>query len=134
MDAVASSKLSDGIDAPLWMFWKRRRYVVVVMAFLGFMNLYLTRVNLSVAIVAMTENRTVVGEDGSVAFVGWGGGGVRVMFGLMILIAFFQERDFDWSSSVQGYVLSSFFYGYLVTQIPGGMLAARLGATNVSLV
>ncbi|KAL9699288.1 hypothetical protein quinque_002729 [Culex quinquefasciatus] len=109
MDALASSKLSDGIDAPLWMFWKRRRYVVVVMAFLGFMNLYLTRVNLSVAIVAMTENRTVVGEDGSVAF----------------------ERDFDWSSSVQGYVLSSFFYGYLVTQIPGGMLAARLGATNM---
>ena len=45
-----------------------------------------------------------------------------------------QERDFDWSSSVQGYVLSSFFYGYLITQIPGGMLAAQLGATNVSLV
>lgn len=69
MDASESSKLSDGIDAPLWMFWKRRRYILVLMAFLGFLNMYTTRANLSVAIVAMTENRTVVQPDGSVQFV-----------------------------------------------------------------
>lgn len=42
-----------------WMFWKKRRYIVVVLAFFGFFNVYSLRVNLSVAIVAMTENRTV---------------------------------------------------------------------------
>ncbi|KAL1375110.1 hypothetical protein pipiens_017698 [Culex pipiens pipiens] len=109
MDASESSRLSDGIDAPLWMFWKRRRYIVVLMAFLGFLNMYTTRANLSVAIVAMTENRTVVQPDGSVI----------------------QIQEFDWSSTVQGYVLSSFFYGYLVAHLPAGILANKFGATNM---
>lgn len=51
------------------MFWKRRRYIVVFMAFLGFFNVYSLRVNLSVAIVAMTENRTVHYENGTVGYV-----------------------------------------------------------------
>ncbi|XP_029708340.2 sialin-like [Aedes albopictus] len=109
MDAVESSKVSDGIDAPLWMFWKRRRYTVVAMAFLGYFNVYSLRVNLSVAIVAMTEIREVVHPNGTVGF----------------------ERDFDWSSSVQGYVLSSFFYGYVFTQVLGGYLSNKFGGTNV---
>ncbi|XP_058461728.1 sialin-like [Malaya genurostris] len=109
MDDAKISQLSDGIDAPVWMFWKRRRYVLVLMAFLGFLNLYTMRVNLSVAIVAMTENRTVLQDDGSVAY----------------------ERYFNWSSSDQGYVLSAFFYGYMITQIPGGYISDRLGGNNV---
>nr|XP_019539847.2 sialin-like [Aedes albopictus] len=105
MDATESSKLSDGIDAPKWMFWKRRRYIVVVMAFLGFMNQYTMRTNLSVAIVAMTENRTVEFANGTVHY----------------------EQYFDWSSQIQGYILSSFFYGYLITQIPGGFVSNWFG-------
>lgn len=60
---------SDGISAPLWMFWKRRRYTVVFLAFFGFFNVYSLRVNLSVAIVAMTENRTIQHPDGTVGYV-----------------------------------------------------------------
>lgn len=33
-----------------------------------------------------------------------------------------------WSSSLQGYILSSFFYGYVITQIPFGILAKKYGA------
>ena len=33
-----------------------------------------------------------------------------------------------WDKSVQGHILGSFFYGYLVSQIPGGLLAERFGA------
>ncbi|XP_055627263.1 vesicular glutamate transporter 2-like [Toxorhynchites rutilus septentrionalis] len=109
MKSVDVNKLSDGIEAPLWMFWKRRRYVVVLMAFLGFLNAYTMRVNLSVAIVAMTANRTILHENGTVSY----------------------EKHFDWSSSVQGHVLSSFFYGYILTQIPGGYISNRFGANNV---
>ncbi|XP_053684989.1 vesicular glutamate transporter 2.1-like isoform X1 [Sabethes cyaneus] len=110
MDATGVvDKLSDGIDAPIWQFWKRRRFVVVLMAFLGFTNLYTMRINLSVAIVAMTENRTVLHEDGSVEY----------------------EQYFDWSSSLQGHLLSSFFYGYLITQVPGGYLSDKLGGNYV---
>lgn len=35
------------------------------MAFCGFFNAYILRVNLSVAIVAMTEDRTVTTENGT---------------------------------------------------------------------
>ncbi|XP_065074085.1 sialin-like [Ochlerotatus camptorhynchus] len=109
MDAAKSIRISDGIDTPLWMFWKRQRYMVVAMTFLGYFNMYSLRVNLSVAIVAMTDLREVMHPNGTVEF----------------------EREFDWSSSVQGYVLSSFFYGYILTQVLGGYLSSRFGGTNV---
>lgn len=70
-------------------FWRKRRYLVVLMAFFGFFNVYALRVNLSVAIVAMTENRTVTYPNGTVGY----------------------EQDFVWNSLEQGLVLSSFFYG-----------------------
>jgi ACS family sodium-dependent inorganic phosphate cotransporter-like MFS transporter 5 len=43
------------------------------------------------------------------------------------LLAIFQNGDFDWSPSLQGTILSAFFYGYVVTQIPGGYLSGRFG-------
>lgn len=52
-----------------WKFWRKRRYIVVVMAFCGFFNVYSLRVNLSVGIVAMTENRTVHYENGTIGWV-----------------------------------------------------------------
>ena len=33
-----------------------------------------------------------------------------------------------WEKSIQGHILGSFFYGYLISQIPGGLLAERFGA------
>jgi MFS family permease len=42
-----------------------------------------------------------------------------------------QTRDFDWDSKMKGLLLSSFFYGYIITQIPGGWLAARVGGNRV---
>jgi len=33
-----------------------------------------------------------------------------------------------WEKSIQGHILGSFFYGYFVSQIPGGLLAERFGA------
>lgn len=42
-----------------------------------------------------------------------------------------QEPEFDWSSKEQGLLLSSFFYGYIVTQLPGGWLAPRIGAAKL---
>lgn len=41
----------------------------------------------------------------------------------------FQSQDgpFVWDTEIQGVVLASFFYGYIVTQVPGGWLAGRYG-------
>lgn len=51
------------------MFWRKRRYIVVLLSFLGYVSSYTLRVNLSVAIVAMTQNRTVVHDNGTVDYV-----------------------------------------------------------------
>ena len=49
-----------------WRFWKKRRYIVGVLAFLGFFMSYILRVNLSIAIVAMTANNTIKDETGNI--------------------------------------------------------------------
>ncbi|XP_065341535.1 sialin-like isoform X1 [Cloeon dipterum] len=91
-----------------WLSRIQRRHVVAILAFLGFCQVYALRVNLSVAIVAMTANRTIISE-----------GNIKT------------EQDFDWDSKSQGIILSSFFYGYAVTQIPGGWLATRIGGKKM---
>jgi ACS family sodium-dependent inorganic phosphate cotransporter len=42
-----------------------------------------------------------------------------------------MAREFGWSDTERGLVLSSFFIGYLVTQVLGGSLAARFGGKAV---
>lgn len=79
------------------------------MAFFGFFNVYALRVNLSVAIIAMTEVKNVTLEDETVE----------------------QVQEFDWTSTQQGVILASFFYGYILTQFVGGLLANKLGGHRV---
>ncbi|XP_055689170.1 sialin-like [Lutzomyia longipalpis] len=109
--AAKNNPVSDTIkeDPVTWMFWKKRRYIVVLMAFLGFFNVYSLRVNLSVAIVAMTEKRNVTYENGTTV----------------------EEQYFDWNTTEQGLVLSSFFYGYILTQLIGGYLGSKFGGHYV---
>lgn len=38
------------------------------------------------------------------------------------------DGPFPWNTSDQGWILSAFFYGYVVTQIPFGILAKRYGS------
>ena len=39
----------------------------------------------------------------------------------------YMAKEFGWSSTTQGLVLSSFFVGYLSTQVLGGALADKFG-------
>ena len=39
-----------------------------------------------------------------------------------------KNGEFDWGPEEQGLVLGSFYYGFIVTQIPGGMLSEKFGA------
>lgn len=42
-------------------------------------------------------------------------------------IMFGANGTYDWSEAVQGVILSSFYWGYIITHIPGGMMVERLG-------
>lgn len=39
--------------------------------------------------------------------------------------------EFAWNSKEQGLLLSSFFYGYIVTQLPGGWLSPKFGGAKL---
>ncbi|KAF7990669.1 hypothetical protein HCN44_002627 [Aphidius gifuensis] len=58
-ESVVEKKIIQDINVG-WKFWKKRRYVVGMLAFFGFFTSYILRVNLSVAIVAMTSTSNEV--------------------------------------------------------------------------
>jgi len=87
-----------------------KRCLISILALLGFCNVYALRVNLSVAIVAMVDKKRIQGAEGKVIE---------------------EPAEFYWNSEEQGIVLSSFFYGYLLTQLPGGFLALKFGGKNL---
>lgn len=80
------------------------------MLFLGMANAYVMRTNMSVAIVAMT-NQTFIKQGHEDIF--------DDECPNTNYTAQTKEDDgeFNWTSSQQGYVLSSFFYGYVITQV-----------------
>ncbi|XP_018325096.1 putative inorganic phosphate cotransporter isoform X2 [Agrilus planipennis] len=98
--------------------WWGTRHTVTFMLFLGMANAYIMRTNMSVAIVAMvnhtgllmlnsnsTDNKTDTRHSTSL-----------------------PDGNYVWESDVQGHILGSFFYGYVLTQIPVGILSKKYGA------
>lgn len=44
-----------------------------------------------------------------------------------------MTKEFNWDEALTGRLLAAFFMGYIWTQVPGAMLAARFGACHVLL-
>ncbi|XP_011178022.1 putative inorganic phosphate cotransporter [Zeugodacus cucurbitae] len=81
------------------------RHVQCILIFLGLSAAMTQRVNLSVAIVAMMDKNSTNSD--------------------------FEE--YQWSEKTKSYLLSSFFWGYFVTQIPGSQLAHKFGGKIILL-
>ncbi|KAM7292549.1 sialin [Ixodes scapularis] len=103
--------------------WFAARYTLSIFLFCGFFMLYSLRVNLSVAIVAMVNGTAVIGNTSSSRDCPALDGSVY-----NVTTDLENRGEFSWDENVQGMVLGSFFYGYVLTQIPGGRLAELLGA------
>ncbi|XP_066250528.1 uncharacterized transporter slc-17.2-like [Euwallacea similis] len=88
-----------------WKIWKQTRHVLIFQMFMGAFTLYMCRINLSMVIVAVRQNRYEVLANGTKINIG---------------------PELDWSG-VEGYLLSAFFYGFTVTPIIGGILARFTG-------
>ncbi|ELU10872.1 hypothetical protein CAPTEDRAFT_113983 [Capitella teleta] len=102
------------------------RVALALVGFLGFVNLYALRVNLSVGLVCMV-NQTAIQEmsDSSPAFDLTNGSNAERNWDHC------ADGEFAWPKATQGMILGAFFWGYLLTQIPGGWLAERFGGKAV---
>jgi MFS family permease len=101
------------------------RVVMAIMGFLAVANAYTMRICLSVAITEMvkkknaTENQNL--ED-MCHFPDTSNNKTSTVN---------TEGLFDWSEEIQGVILSSFYWGYIITHVPGGLLAQRFGGKYV---
>uniref|UniRef100_A0A8V0ZE86 Solute carrier family 17 member 6 n=1 Tax=Gallus gallus TaxID=9031 RepID=A0A8V0ZE86_CHICK len=86
-----------------------RRYIIAIMSGLGFCISFGIRCNLGVAIVDMVNNSTIHR------------GGKIIK----------EKAKFNWDPETVGMIHGSFFWGYIITQIPGGYISSRLAANRV---
>ncbi|XP_072107188.1 sialin isoform X1 [Mobula birostris] len=100
--------------------WCSARYNLAILAFWGFFVVYALRVNLSVAMVEMLDDNATVPKNDSVEACPPHSNVTHQNNGK-------KGKVYDWNSDIQGWILSAFFYGYIVTQIPGGYLAGKFG-------
>uniref|UniRef100_A0A4W5RVL5 Solute carrier family 17 member 8 n=1 Tax=Hucho hucho TaxID=62062 RepID=A0A4W5RVL5_9TELE len=86
-----------------------KRYIIAILSGLGFCISFGIRCNLGVAIVEMVNNNTVY------------------INGTPVL----QPAQFNWDPETVGLIHGSFFWGYIVTQIPGGFISNKLAANRL---
>ncbi|XP_058766824.1 ascorbate transporter, chloroplastic-like [Vicia villosa] len=88
--------LLDGNLSQVSPWWQQfpKRWVIVLLCFTAFLLCNMDRVNMSIAILPMSQ-------------------------------------EFNWNSATVGLIQSSFFWGYLLTQIVGGIWADKVGGKLV---
>ncbi|XP_066952319.1 sialin-like [Macrobrachium rosenbergii] len=117
--------------------WLPARIALALMAWLGFINLYMTRINVSVIIVAMVKRNSsssapapCLVADNSLSNESIESPAFNLTAQPPPPEASFVDTEgdlMDWDETTQGLILGSFFYGYFLTQIPGGRLAEMYG-------
>lgn len=63
----------------------------------------------------------------------------RILLSLLIIVGYFKQTinysqygiRYNWSAEEQSSLLGAYFWGYLITQIPGGILSEWFGARHV---
>jgi ACS family sodium-dependent inorganic phosphate cotransporter-like MFS transporter 5 len=100
------------------------RHTLVLLGFLGFANVYAMRVNLSVTIVAMVNHTAIPHANQTDTDVCPNPSPSNQT-------SLIQDGEFAWNEYQQGIILGSFFWGYIVTQVPGGRLAELFGSRKL---
>ncbi|XP_070492520.1 sialin [Chironomus tepperi] len=111
--------------------WLSCRQVLNIMMILGFMLNYALRVNLTIAIVEMIKpNVTVAVANGNSSYIP-----ETTLLPEVSTSNGESEEDyskrFDWDEAQKQLILGSFFWGYVLTELPGGRLAELVGGHRV---
>uniref|UniRef100_A0A8C2YQL3 Sialin n=2 Tax=Chinchilla lanigera TaxID=34839 RepID=A0A8C2YQL3_CHILA len=86
----------------------------------GFFVLYALRVNLSVALVEMVDTNTTAADNRTSKECKEHSSLIKVPHNQ-------TGKRYPWDAETQGWILGAFFYGYIITQIPGGYFASKVG-------
>eukprot|EP00095_Tigriopus_kingsejongensis_P005794 maker-scaffold88_size394946-snap-gene-2.23 protein:Tk05794 transcript:maker-scaffold88_size394946-snap-gene-2.23-mRNA-1 annotation:"hypothetical protein DAPPUDRAFT_52115" len=131
-------------DAPVPPGGFRFRLIFAALGAIGMAIVYGLKVNLSVTIVAMINHTSL--DAASLLESGGHHVSITTDDGELASDQCFDpyaEKDpsaasedgpFEWTEPEQGLVLGSYFWGYLITQIPGGRVAELFGGKWVFLV
>lgn len=124
----AEKALLDPKEVP---WWTSSRIGLAILGFFGFINVYALRVNMSVAIVCMV-NKTAIQTNASLQSQQANAGcGLVPAYSNASATFTFEDGEYVWDKTTQGSILGAFFWGYLVTQIPGGWIATKFGGKKV---
>lgn len=109
------------------------RFMIAVLVFFAYTIQYMHKVDLSVGIVCMINNTWLSGTSPQQNTSNQINENIE---NCLFDIKKESESDgpFRWSTDIQGLVLASFFWGYLITEIPGGWLSMRFGSKMVILI
>ncbi|KAM7352154.1 uncharacterized protein ACRADG_004794 [Cochliomyia hominivorax] len=93
-----------------------QRVILAIMGFLAILNAYTMRISLSIAITELVvkKNHSEIGDT-------------AVCPADDLDSESSSGGEYEWSEELQGLILSSFYIGYIVTHIPGGLLAEKFG-------
>ncbi|XP_066993793.2 vesicular glutamate transporter 3 [Anabrus simplex] len=105
------------------------RVVLYFLSFTGFLVSFMMRMDINIAMVAMVKLPPPVIDDNSSS----------------ILVCYYQgngsddssdnatmqEGEFDWDSTTQSTILSSFYWCYILSQVAGGVLTQQFGTKAV---
>uniref|UniRef100_A0A1A9WUC1 Major facilitator superfamily (MFS) profile domain-containing protein n=1 Tax=Glossina brevipalpis TaxID=37001 RepID=A0A1A9WUC1_9MUSC len=115
------------------------RYTLAILGSIGMAIIYGLKVNLSVAMIAMLNHTAISNHDVNPSY------SIHNNFtediekcqppdgdanNKAILL---EDGPFDWSGPLQGTLLSCYFWGYLISQIPGARVAENFSAKWVML-
>lgn len=110
------------------------RFLIAVISFFGYAVQYIQRIDMSVAIVCMVNHTAaaILKQNESSQ--------LNQTDPIKTAACYFDSASkntskldgpFDWNRPTQGLILSSYFYGYITTQVLGGYLSMRFGAKIV---
>ncbi|XP_071506042.1 sialin-like [Diadema antillarum] len=106
----------------------QKRYILLVMLFGGMAITSISRINVSITMPAMTNVTFTENTDGA---GNESGSFCRAMNETTSNHDDEPEGEFLWSTHEQELILSGFFYGYGVCQIPMGWLTDKIGGSPV---
>lgn len=108
-----------------------QRWILAYITFFGYLLVYVFRNSFSVALVCMTKDDNIYITNNNSNYSNLTQGDCIQDIQKNINN---ENAEFDWDKTIRSGMLTAFFYGYIITQIPGGWLADRFGSKKVIFI